>query len=121
MSMGHAFAVIEAGIAYRSDIGKAIEIMRSEARKLREAPVFRDVIVDDLDVAGVDRWAESAVILKARLKTVPMEQMKVKREYLRRLKEAFDANGIEIPFPHLTVYPGEAAPFTVDVIGAART
>jgi small-conductance mechanosensitive channel len=120
MSMGHAFAVIEAGIAYRSDIGKAIEIMRSEARKLREAPVFRDVIVDDLDVAGVDRWAESAVILKARLKTVPMEQMKVKREYLRRLKEAFDANGIEIPFPHLTVYPGEAAPFTVNVIGEAR-
>jgi small-conductance mechanosensitive channel len=57
---------------------------------------------------GVDKWADSAVILRARIHVVPpIQQWNVKREYLKRLKKAFDERGIEIPFPHLTIYPGE--------------
>jgi len=66
----------------------------------RRAPRIRE----DLEIAGVERWENSAVVLRARIKVIPLEQWNVKREFLRRLKYAFDAAGIEIPYPHLTVY-----------------
>jgi moderate conductance mechanosensitive channel len=66
-------------------------------------------IAEDIEIIGVERWADSAVILRARLKVVPaIQQWNVKREFLKRLKKAYDERGIEIPFPHLTVYPGIA-------------
>jgi uncharacterized membrane protein YccC len=60
-----------------------------------------------LEVVGVDSFGDSAVVIKARFKTKPIQQWFVAREYRRRLKKAFDAKGIEIPFPHQTVYWGE--------------
>jgi len=75
---------------------------------MRADPLFGPKILDDLEIAGVDKWADSAVILRCRFKVQPLEQWNVRREYLRRLKKAFDACGIEIPFPHLTVYAGAA-------------
>jgi small conductance mechanosensitive channel len=74
---------------------------------MREDPVFGPKIVDDLEIAGVDQWADSSVMIKARIRCRPLEQWSVRREYLRRLKHAFDASGIEIPFPHVTVYAGQ--------------
>jgi small conductance mechanosensitive channel len=115
-SMGYAYAVIDAGIAYRSDVDAAFQVMREEAAALRDDAVFGPKIIEDLDIAGVDRWADSAVMLRARIKTLPLEQWNVKREFLKRLKAAFERNGIEIPYPHLTIYAGEAAsraPFAV--------
>ena len=58
-------------------------------------------------MAGVDNLAESAVIIRCRIKVRPLEQWTIKREYLKRIKNAFDAQQIEIPFPHLTVYQGQ--------------
>ena len=52
--------------------------------------------------------ADSAVIVRCRFKVQPLEQWGVRREFLRRLKKAFDARGIEIPFPHMTIYAGAA-------------
>ena len=120
MTMGYAFAVVEPGIAYRSDVDQAFEVMREQASALRKDPVFGPKILEDLDIAGVEKWGDSAVVLRARLKTLPLEQWNVMREYLKRLKAAFEANGIEIPYPHLTVYAGEGsprAPFTVQMVG----
>jgi small conductance mechanosensitive channel len=58
------------------------------------------------------------VVIKGRIKTKPIEQWVVGREFLRRIKYAFDADGIEIPFPHQSVYFGEASrPFEVRVTG----
>ena len=57
---------------------------------------------------GVEQMGESAIVLRARLKVVPpIQQWNVRREYFKRLKKAFDERGIEIPFPHLTIYPGQ--------------
>lgn len=86
--------------------------------------------MEEVEIVGVENWADSAVILRCRFKVAPLEQWNVRREYLRRLKAAFDAAGIEIPFPHLTVYAGEpkagaAAPFRLagetHVIESERT
>lgn len=109
LSREYAFALIDAGIAYGSDIDRALEIMREVAKALRADRAYAGRIVDDIEIAGVERWDDSAVVLRARLKTAPLAQWDVKREFLRRLKYAFDAGGIEIPYPHLTVYAGAAA------------
>lgn len=108
MSRGFAQAVLDIGIAYREDIDEAFGVMREVAARMRADPAYALRIVDDLEVAGVERWDDSAVVLRARLKTAPLEQWSVRREFLWRLKKAFDARGIEIPFPHLTIYAGEA-------------
>jgi small conductance mechanosensitive channel len=77
------------------------------AAALRADPELEARIVDDLEIAGVDNWADSAVVIRCRFKVMPLEQWGVRRAYLYRLKKAFDAAGIEIPYPHLTVYAGQ--------------
>lgn len=104
-----AQAVIEVGIAYREDTDEAFEVIRATGREMRADPAWTARLPDELEIIGVERWADSAVILRARFKVAPpIEQWNVRREFLRRLKKAFDARGIEIPFPHLTLYPGVA-------------
>ncbi len=103
-SMGFGYAVVSIGIAYDSDVEQAMAVMREEAASLRAEPKFGPVILEDLEIAGVEDLAESAVNLKARIKTLPHEQWGVRREYLKRLKLAFDAAGIEIPFRQVTVH-----------------
>jgi small conductance mechanosensitive channel len=106
MSRGFAQSVVDVGIAYREDVDEAFEVMRRVAAEMRADPVFGPKLLDDLEIAGVERWDDSAVTLRCRFKVAPLEQWAVRREYLRRLKRAFDAQGIEIPYPHLTVYAG---------------
>jgi small conductance mechanosensitive channel len=106
---GFARAVIEVGIAYREDPDEAFAVMREVAEAMRAEPDWGHCIAEPLEVIGVENWADSAVILRARLKVVPpLEQWSVRREFLKRLKRAFDERGIEIPFPHLTLYAGQA-------------
>ncbi|MGE0875926.1 MAG: mechanosensitive ion channel family protein [Burkholderiales bacterium] len=102
-----AQAVIEVGIAYREDCDEALGVMREVGEQMRADPTWAPRILADVELIGVENWADSAVILRCRLKVVGIEQWGVRREFLKRLKKAFDERGIEIPFPHLTVYPGE--------------
>ena len=118
MSRGYAQSVVDVGVAYREDTDEAVAVMRETGAELRADPAFGPKILDELEIAGVDKWADSAVILRCRFKVRPLEQWNVRREFLRRLKKAFDARGIEIPFPHVTIYAGvakdgSAAPFRV--------
>jgi moderate conductance mechanosensitive channel len=103
MSMSFACSVVDVGIAYRADIDQALEVMRRVAEQMRADARHCDRILEPIEIVGVERWADSAVILRCRFKVRPLEQWTVRREYLRRLKVAFDATGIEIPFPHLTL------------------
>jgi moderate conductance mechanosensitive channel len=76
---------------------------------LKADPLFGPQMLGDIEIFGVDAFAESAIMIKGRLKTKPIQQWFVGREYRRRLKHAFDARGIEIPFPHRSLYFGEAS------------
>jgi moderate conductance mechanosensitive channel len=105
---GYATPVVDVPVAYREDTDDVVALMRGVAAAMRADPVWKDRIVQDLEVIGVDRWDDSAVVLRVRFKVMPpIEQWNVKREYLRRLKKAFDEHGVEIPFPHLTLYAGQ--------------
>jgi moderate conductance mechanosensitive channel len=104
-----ATAVIEVGIAYREDPDEAFAIMGEVAKAMREEPAWGARMSGELEIIGVNKWADSAVMLVARLRVVPpIQQWNVKREFLKRLKKAFDEAGIEIPFPHLTIYAGQS-------------
>jgi small conductance mechanosensitive channel len=108
MTRGFGNAVIEVGVAYREDVDQVMAVMQRVAAELRQDPEFGPRILQDLEMAGVNDWAASAVMIRARLRCQAQEQFGVRREYLKRLKKAFDAEGIEIPFPHMTVYAGES-------------
>lgn len=108
MSRGFAQSVVDVGIAYRENVDEALAVMREVGTALRADPAFARRILDDIEIVGVERWDDSAVILRCRFKVAPLEQWSVRREYLRRLKHAFDMHGIEIPYPHLTIYAGAA-------------
>ena len=107
-SRDFSYAVIDLSVAYRENVDEVYEVMRKIGADMRSAPIFKDQIIDDLEIAGIDNLADSAVIIRCRFKVHPLEQWDVKREFLYRIKKAFDAAGIEIPYPHLTLYAGLA-------------
>ncbi len=107
MSRGFAYAVIDVGVAYREDLDEVMDLMRQVGAAMREDAAFGAKMLETMEMAGVDRWDDSAVIIRCRFKVLPLEQWGIRREYLRRLKRAFDLHGVEIPYPHITVYPGQ--------------
>jgi moderate conductance mechanosensitive channel len=93
--------------------------MRRIADELKQDAHFSRLILDDIEIFGVDKLADSAVIIKGRIKTQPSKQWETGREFLRRIKFAFDSEGIEIPFPHRSLYFGnDSAPFLTRPIEA---
>jgi small conductance mechanosensitive channel len=92
--------------------------MRAAAESLRARADLSARILDGLEIAGVDQWADSSIMIKCRIKVVAGEQWLVRREFLKTLKLAFDAKGIEIPFPHRTVVNVPAAPLEGVKVGA---
>lgn len=100
--------VFDIGVAYKEDTDNVVRVMEEVAAELRGDEMLGPDIIEDLEVLGVDAFGDSEVVIKARLKTKPIRQWAVGREYRRRLKYAFDREGIEIPFPHRTLYWGTA-------------
>jgi len=86
-------------VSYDADIDRALAVMGEVAEEMRADPEFGPMITRPFDIMGVDKLADSGVVLKARVTTTPKDQWKVGREYNRRIKLAFDREGIEIPFP----------------------
>ena len=112
--------VFDIGVAYREDPDEVMAVMEEVGRELMEDPVYKADIVQPLEIFGVDKFADSAVMIRARITTKPMRQWAVGRAYNRLLKKAFDSRNIEIPFPHRTVYmgqdkEGQAPPLKVDL------
>lgn len=99
--------VFDIGVAYKENIDNVINIMREVGHEMQEDEVFSQSIIEPIEIFGVEQFADSAVVIRARIKTKPIQQWSVGREYRKRLKIAFDKNNIEIPFPHRTIYWGE--------------
>lgn len=99
-SLGFAYAVVDAGIASSEDIDRAVAVMRRVGDGLRQDAAFAGRILAPIEIAGVETLSESALVIRCRVKAVPLEQDSIRREYLRRLKMAFDEAGIELPSRH---------------------
>ena len=98
-----SYCLVEAGVAYSANVDQVIGVLLALGEELRADPVLGPDILEATEIQGLDRFEESAVIVRARLKTKAAEQRRVGREFNRRMKAAFDAAGIEIPFPYRTV------------------
>jgi len=104
LTHGWSRAFFDIGVAYREDVDRVMKVLVDLANELRLDPDFNGLILDDPEMLGVDAFADSGVVIKFFIKTKPLQQWKVRRELLRRIKHRFDRLGIEIPFPHRTVY-----------------
>ena len=112
-----SYAVIDVGIAYKEDPDKVIAVLGEIGTELAADPHYRLSVLEPLEILGVDAFEASQVTIKIRVKTLPLKQWEVGRELRRRIKRTFDARGIEIPFPHLSVYFGEASrPFALSQV-----
>ena len=108
-----SFYVVNVGVAYKEDTDAVTDVLREVGVELAADPLYRDAVMEPLEILGVDAFEDSQVTIKIRIKTVPLAQWNVGRELRRRIKKAFDTKGIEIPFPHMSVYFGEASkPFS---------
>jgi small-conductance mechanosensitive channel len=101
-----SYYVFEIGIAYDEDTDHVTKVLRDIGSEMERNTEFGPFIIEPLEVLGVDQFADSAVIIKARFKTLPIKQWAVGREFNRRMKRRFDELGIEIPFPHQTLFFG---------------
>lgn len=109
--------VFDIGVAYKEETDKVVAIMAEVGQKMLADAEFGAFMLEEPEIFGVDKFADSAVMIKGRIKTKPIRQWAVGREYLRRLKYAFDEQGIEIPFPHRTIYSGEISkPFDLQIL-----
>ncbi len=96
-SRGNMRALVDIGISYDDNIDKAITVLQEACDKIATE---NDNIVDGPNVLGVQTLGSSDVVIRIIAKTKNMEQWAVERSLRKSLKEALDANGIEIPFPH---------------------
>ncbi|XXT19425.1 mechanosensitive ion channel domain-containing protein [Sorangium sp. So ce429] len=101
--------VFNVGVSSKEDVDRVMRVMREVARELQEDRRYRASILEPLEVLGVESFDDRAVVVRARIKTQPMEQWQVGREYRRRLKKAFDAHGIEMPIPHQMIRWAQAS------------
>jgi small conductance mechanosensitive channel len=102
-SKDFSYYVIDLPLAYREDPDRAAALVRKIGDELKADPAFGPSILEPLEVMGVDAFVEKAVVLKVRIKTVPLKQWEVGRELRRRLKKAFDDGGIVLAYPERVV------------------
>jgi small-conductance mechanosensitive channel len=107
LTKDYSYYLFDIGVAYRENVDEVMGVLQEIAEGLRRDSRFADDILEPLEMLGVDQFTDSAVIIKCRIKTEPAKQWRVGREMNRRIKNTFDAKGIEIPFPHQTIYWGE--------------
>jgi small conductance mechanosensitive channel len=120
LTKNFSYAVFDVGVGYRENTDEVVEVLHNLGAELQADPEFAKLILEPIEVLGVDRLDASEVVLKARLKTVASKQWQVGREFRRRMKQRFDELGIEIPFPQTTVSfaedkTGQAAPLRMRI------
>ena len=122
MTKEYSRYVFDIGVAYRENVDEVIEVIKQVDEDLRNDVAYKYDILEPIEIMGLDQFADSAIIIRARTKTKPIRQWAVGREFNRRLKKKFDELNIEIPFPHMTLYMGQdkdgsAAPMNL-VVGS---
>jgi small-conductance mechanosensitive channel len=125
LTRGFAYSVFDVGVAYKEDIDRVAAVLKRLGEELRADPQFSPLLLGDLEIFGLDSFGASALIVKTRIKTLAGSQWTITREFNGRIKRAFDAEGIEIPFNYHTVTlptgpDGKTIPIPLEVVGRRR-
>lgn len=113
MTREFSYYVFDLGVAYKEDVDRVMTVLKEIGSEMLADEKYKGLILEPMEVLGVDSFGDSAVMIKARIKTIPLQQWTVGREMNRRIKKRFDEEGIEIPFPHRTFYFGESLPVSL--------
>jgi len=119
MTREYSRFVLDVGVAYKENVDEVMAVLKEIGDEMAADADYAKLITGPLEVLGVEDFGDSAVVIRVRFTTEPIQQWTVGREFRRRVKNTFDAKGIEIPFPHRTIYMGEGAP--MDGILRVRT
>lgn len=106
-SCDYAYALIDIGVSYTEDLERVYAVMREVGQQMQADATLNSKMLEPLEVQGIQAFAESAITLRCRIKTVALEQWSIRRAFLTRIKTAFDAHHIDIPYPHITVLRAE--------------
>jgi small conductance mechanosensitive channel len=125
MTRGYSRYMFDISVAYKENLDQVVDVLKALDEELRKDERFAPLIIAPLEIIGLDKFTDSAVILKARYTTLPMKQWDVGREFNRRIKQRFDELKIDFTFPTLTIYKGEPTASQKDVglatlVGAAK-
>lgn len=107
MSKEFSRIVIDVGVAYMEDVDQVMDILKEIGEGMRNDTEYAGIILEPMEVFSLQSFDDSAVVIRIRFTTAPLKQWGLKREFNRRMKRVFDERGIEIPFPHRTIYMGE--------------
>jgi small-conductance mechanosensitive channel len=107
MSKVYSYCLMSIGVAYRENLDEVFDVMEMVGEEIMKDERYSGMILEPLEVMGLDDFGDSALMIKVRIKVQPSKQWIVKRAYYGRLKKAFDERDIEIPFPHRTLYMGQ--------------
>ena len=107
LSMNFARINLDIGIAYNSNLEHVIRIINQTGNELAEDPAYKDFIIKPPQFLRVNDFADSAIIIKILGETKPLKQWEITGELRKRIKIEFDREGIEIPFPQVTIHQGK--------------
>ncbi|HJQ99581.1 MAG TPA: mechanosensitive ion channel family protein, partial [Candidatus Polarisedimenticolaceae bacterium] len=96
-------ALLDVSVGYKEDTDRALMILREVGSALEKDPVFGKKIIGSFEYPGLQAFGDSSIVLRMVAKTFPQDGPAVQRELRRRVKQAFDKAGIEIPYPHLRI------------------
>lgn len=104
MTREYSYCVLDVTVGYRENVDAVIAVLHEIEGQMRREWPWRRLVLEPLEVAGLESLAESGVVIRARIKVRPGEQWRVGRELNKRIKRRFDELGIEFPFPQRTVH-----------------
>ena len=99
-----SFPVFKVGVAYKSDITHVINVLNQLGKELRDNPEYGKYVLSDIEVCGLNTFNDSSLEILYRIKTTPHEQWMIRRKFNQMVKERFEQEGIEIPFPQVVIH-----------------
>ena len=106
----YSYAVVDVGTAYKEDPDAVIAVLKDIGKELAADPPFRGSILEPLEVVGIEALADLQVTIRTRIKTVPLKQWEVAREFRKRIKKTFDKRGIRLGGSQVLVDAGTLKP-----------
>ncbi|KAA5613286.1 mechanosensitive ion channel domain-containing protein [Rhodovastum atsumiense] len=110
MTRDFGYAVVDVNVGLNEDLDQVADLVRQVAKEMREEPRWESAIRDDLDVLGIEKFIDTACVLRTRIKTVPGQRWAVGRELNRRIKIRFDELAVESPWTSYRVLSGAPQP-----------
>ena len=103
----YSYAVFNIGVAYKTNINHLMQVLMDLGREIKESTENGKYILSDIEICGLNEFQDSSIVILCKIKTTPQEQWKIKRVFNQMIKERFEQEGIEIPFPQVVVNKAE--------------